>query len=234
VEEDLNRTFRVTEDFWLWTPPANTGLDFAGEALPKVSQVTAGSFAARANTQPEALFGIVDERRIFSTTDVRAAISSIEGRQSLKVYGALAGKVVPSTLGVSDGAGKAYDLTWRTSIAETVLAGHPGFLPAPVSAQLRNDLSLQNRLALTPDVAEGTPAWQSGVRPDQVIIKLGEIGSDLTPGQFLFLFKLNNQVGSLARLTVRRGDANWQPAQLEIPSISVLEIPPELLKPRAE
>jgi len=166
---------------------------------------------------------------------VRAAVNSIEGRQTLRGHAALNGQVVPLTLGISDGARQTYDLTWRTSIADSVLAGHPGFLPAPVSDRIRNELNLKGRMALSPaDVAEGTPAWESGVRSNQVIIKLGEVTNDLTPEQFLFLFKVNNQVGSLARLTVRRGDANWQPAQLEIPSISVLEIPPETLKPKAE
>ena len=94
---------------------------------------------------------------------------------------------------------------------------------------------MQDRLALMPDVIEmGTPAWERGIRSNQVIIKSGEISRDLTPEQFLFLFKLNNQVGSQARLIVLREDANWKPAQIEIPSISVLEIPSELLNIKPE
>lgn len=235
VEEDLKREFRVTEDFWLWPPPANTGLNFESEATPLVTDLSPGSFAEKVRFQSGCTIGVTDEKRVFSTTDVRAAINTLRGPSGLKTYAALNGSVIPSALGITNGAARDYDLTWRTTIAESVLAGHPGFLPARVSRRLRKDLKLENRLALMPNViTSGSPAWERGVRPNQVITQLGEITRDLTPEEFLFLFTLNHQVGSQARLTVRREDARWQPAQFEIPSISVLEIPPEMLRVEAE
>ncbi len=120
-----------------------------------------------------------------------------------------------------------YDLTWRQSINQSVLASHPGYLVEPLDEATRKKLNLVGRMAFRPLIGPQSPAWKSGVRPDRIIVTLGASAEDLTPHEFYFSYRIRVVVGGKFKLTILDNNG----AKIIRPySISILDLPPEAIQ----
>lgn len=214
-------------EYLIWPPLTNVGFELEDEYESLVQNIVPDSFASQTSLQAGDRMGVVNSKRIFSATDLRATIHNFDGRIGRRIYAARSGDYVSSTLTIKAGDWRRYDLSWRHSIYESVVSSHPGFIPEEVTDGTKSKLGLSGKLALKPVIGKASPAWQAGVRPDQIIYEYIDKNGEMTPYQFMFNFKLTAPVGSKRYISVGPADGKGPGRKLNIPALSIFDVPPE-------
>jgi hypothetical protein len=235
-EDDLAHEFRSVDDYWIWPPPEKVGLSFDREASSKLAAVEPGSLGEKLDFQASDRIGTIIGRRVFSATDVRAMIQEFVHPHATwsdidqDVHLVRHGEIQKKNLLTQGVLWANYDVLWRTSIKESVLASHPGFLVQQADDDTRRKLNLIGRMAFFPQLGQQSPAWQTGLRPGQLIVSCGPRTERFTPEEFYFFYKMNLPVGARADLSIRYGEGWKSVRKLQIPAISVLDLPPEAIQ----
>jgi hypothetical protein len=225
-EQNLNDQFHPSADYWIWPPAESTGIILENASNGAVSEVVPNSRADRSLLKAGDRIGVIDQKRVFSPADIRSYLNQVA---AFEFYVAQNQHVVRYKFPEQSSHNRGHDITWRTSIEESVLGSHPGFLLEAASKSARAKLQLEGRMALRPLVGNDSPAWNDGVRPNHVIVRLEELGEDFTPRQFMVAFKMT-AIGSKSSITVRNLDMPGLAERIEIEAISILDLPPEAIQ----
>ena len=225
-ERNLSQKFQPSADYWIWPPAESAGIILKSQADGTVTEVLSNTPADRSLLKAGDRIGVIDQQRVFSSADIRASLNQVA---EFEFYVAQDQNISRYKFPERATHNRGHDITWRTSIEESVLGSHPGFLLEPASKPVRSKLELEGRMALRPLVGNDSPAWKAGVRSNQVIVRLEEMGEDFTPKQFMVAFKMT-AIGSKSSITVRNLDNPGLAERIELEAISILDLPPEAIQ----
>jgi hypothetical protein len=192
----------------VWPLPENVGLTVDRDHGLRVTTVEKNSPAARAGLRDGDELAAVAGRRVFSQTDVRAALHRTANPSgALELVALRDGEVVEARLELAEGW-RATDLTWRMSVSQGNVGAHPGFAwphKGPAQAALKKGgMSIRPWFGRN---AEASVAWQAGLRQHHTIVAVGGESPDLAGRGFMVWFRRHYDRGDPVELTCREGDA---------------------------
>lgn len=198
-------TFDVKRDIYVWPYPENVGLVVDRDDGLRVTQVTADGPAAKAGLQVGDRLAMAAGRKLFSQTDFRAVLH--RGPQAdgvISVAWLRGGQAQFGELRVADGW-RVSNLDWRTSMAGGSFGAGPSFWPLAATPNDRQARGLAaGGMAVRPFFGRNPtgPAYEAGIRPEDVIVAVGGQSPDKNGRGWLIWFKLQYRVGDQVTMTV--------------------------------
>lgn len=209
----------------VWPLPENVGLTLDRDDGLCVTDVAPDSPAARAGLRKGDVLVAADGRRVFSQTDVRAALhraADPSGKLELVARRPRGedhlGFLVQTRFELTPGW-RATDLAWRMSASQGNVGAAPGF--GWPHAGPRNAALTPGGMSIRPwfgPRAAQSVAWQAGLRPSHTIVAVRRAGEssreqeatpeaspDLSARAFLVWFRQRFDPGDRVALTVREG-----------------------------
>ncbi|QDU95910.1 Trx7/PDZ domain-containing (seleno)protein [Lignipirellula cremea] len=206
-------TFDKKLDTQIWPLPENVGITLDRDDGLKVTQVDAGSPAAKAGVQPGDSLAAAGERRLFGQADFRGVLHrGPKGDGQIPLYWTRGDKLHQGVLEVK-GDWRETDLGWRQSISQGNIGCGPGFFPLKANQNLRKTLKIaDDKMAIAPFMGEyhqKLPAYKAGLRTTDTVTAVNGQSPPLTGRPFLVWFRMNVDPGDKVTLTAvdRKGTA---------------------------
>jgi len=214
-------TFDRRRDLAIWPYPENVGLELERDHGLRVRAVRPGSPAARAGLEAGDVLGAAQDRRLFGQTDLRAVLHrGPAGAGTLALVYRREGALRRATLEVADGW-RATVLDWRMSVSQGNIGAGPGFFPLGAHPARREALGLgPGTLAVSPFFGPrpAGPAWDAGLRPDDVIVAVDGAVREATGRAFLVWFRLHHEPGGSAVFTAIGANGERREVRVDLPA----------------
>lgn len=200
------KQFDKRRDFDVWPLPENVGLTLDRDDGLRVSAVEAGSAADKAGIKPGDSLGAAGGRRLFGQADFRGVLHrGPRAAGSIDIWWTRGGDVMTGMLGVADGWRKTV-LDWRMSVSQGNVGGYPSFFPLTVNAAKRKQRNVPaGTMAVEPYLGPkpAGPAFDAGLRGDDVVTAVGGENPDVAGRGFLVWFKMRYDQGEDVTITLR-------------------------------
>jgi hypothetical protein len=201
------KTFDKVRGWQMWPLPENVGIVADRDHGLKVTSVSKETPAEAAGLRPGDELAAAGGRRLFSQADFRGVLHrGPSGAGAIDVHWLRDGKVMSAGLKLADGwrePGK--ELDWRMSTSQGNVGAYPHFFPINSSAKERKERGIpEGTMAAKPFFGPNTDsaAYKAGMRPNQLIVAVGDESPDLTGRALLVWFRKRYDPGDTVTFTV--------------------------------
>lgn len=191
------------DELWVYPPPANVGLAVARDRGDLVEKVAAGSPAAQAGLKPGDVLREVNGYPIASYGDLQYALHRAPKQGGVAARWQRQGELLTGKFELKAGWRKS-DISWRGSMWGVEPKAH--VYGRDLTAAEKAKLGLgPKQLAFSQGSYVPPPAYQAGIRANDVILGADGKHLEMTMLQFNVWVRLNYQVGDRIVYNVIRG-----------------------------
>ena len=197
-------TFDKVRDLEIWPLPENVGLELDRDDGLLVSSVEPGSPAEAVGLRAGDVLAAAGGRRLFGQADLRGVLHrGPRGAGVVPLVWTRGQEVRTGSLHVAAGW-RTTVLDWRMSVSQGNIGASPGFFPLAVNAERRAAAGISDgAMAVEPFFGphRTSAAWKAGLRPGDLIVRVGGSSADLAGRAFLVWFRQTFDPGDEVRLS---------------------------------
>lgn len=199
-------TFDKSKDFDLWPLPENVGLKLDRDDGLRVTNVAAGSPAAKAGLVAGDVLAAARDRKLFGQTDFRGVLHrGPRGAGEVEVRWVRDGRPMEAKLALADGWRKTV-LDWRMSVSQGNVGADLGFWPLASSAADRAKIKVPAGKLLVRAYAPFGTAKAAGLTQQMWVTAIDGQQPDLSGRGLLVWFRLRHERGDPVTISVVTSD----------------------------